>query len=75
MYTVQDLADLRIKVDAMNATIKSPEYAAMPQQQRTLLREQLEETDKLSVLVSESINMNDGLVTSGPISNSDDDEL
>ncbi|MDA5483095.1 hypothetical protein PGS49_20975 [Yersinia intermedia] len=75
MYTVQDLADLRIKVDAMTATIKSPEYAAMPQQQRTLLREQLEATDKLSVLVGELINMGDGLVTSRPPSNSNEDEL
>ncbi|EPP7681020.1 hypothetical protein ACUVNT_002740 [Yersinia enterocolitica] len=61
MYTVQDLADLRIKVDAMTAIIKSPEYAVMPQQQRALLREQLEATDKLSILVGEFINMSDGL--------------
>lgn len=74
MYTVQDLADLRIKVDAMTAIIKSPEYAAMPLQQRTLLREQLEATDKLSVLVGELINMSDGLVTSGPPSNPNENE-
>lgn len=49
--------------------------ATYPKQQRTLLREQLEATDKLSVLVGELINMNDGLVTSRPPSNSNEDEL